>query len=45
MTTKHFDPFWPFPQYTEEGVQLLPEDFMDQETVLEMIEDVGEALV
>lgn len=25
--TKQFDPSWPFPQFDEDGVQLLPPDF------------------
>jgi hypothetical protein len=25
--TKQYDPNWPFPQFDEDGVQLLPADF------------------
>ncbi len=27
MTNKQFDPSWPFPQFDEDGVQLLPPEF------------------
>lgn len=29
--TKQFDPSWPFPQFDENGVQLLPSDFLFRE--------------
>lgn len=48
-TRKEFDPNWPFPQYDENGKQLLPPDWGKRPTRAQeqqrMLEDVGEALL
>lgn len=41
--TKQFDPHWPFPQFDEEGVQLLPPE-TDEPVVKDWPWDVEEAL-
>lgn len=46
---KEFNPNWPFPQYDEDGRQLLPPGWFDKPTpaqrAAEMLDDVGEALL
>jgi hypothetical protein len=46
---KEYDPLWPFPQYDENGKQLLPADWNKRPTRAQeqdrMLEDVGEALL
>jgi len=46
---KEYDPLWPFPQYDENGKQLLPADWNKKPTRAQeqdrMLEDVGEALL
>ncbi len=43
--TKQFDPNWPFPQFDEEGVQLLPPDIDVPNEPYDFLADVGEALL
>lgn len=44
--TKQYDPNWPFPQYDEEGNQLLPEDWDSKpKAEHEWPWDIEEALV
>lgn len=42
--TKQFDPNWPFPQFNEDGVQLLPPDFDKPSPPYNPFEDSEEAL-
>lgn len=44
MTTKQFDPSWPFPQFSEEGVQLLPADWDPKPAVYDPFAEAEEAL-
>ena len=48
-TMKEFNPHWPFPQFDEDGRQLLPADWFKKPTpaqaVAEMIDNFGEALL
>lgn len=48
-TRKEYNPYWPFPQYDEQGRQLLPADWDKKPTRAEeqqrMLDDVGEALL
>jgi hypothetical protein len=43
--TEHFDPHWPFPQFTSECVQLLPIDLDPTPRAVDWALEVGEALV
>lgn len=45
MITKQFDPNWPFPQFDEEGVQLLPADIDEPSPPVDWMEEIGEALL
>lgn len=46
---KQYDPLWPFPQYDEDGKQLLPEGWGKKPTRSQeqqwMLDEVGEALL
>lgn len=46
---QEYDPAWPFPQYDEQGRQLLPADWNKRQTRAKQQEDlkheVGEALL
>jgi hypothetical protein len=42
--TKQFDPHWPFPQFDEEGVQLLPAEFDPEPVAKDWPWDIEEAL-
>ncbi len=49
MTTKQFDPNWPFPQFNEEGVQLFAPDYDKPSpaapTGWQLVDDMEEALL
>lgn len=45
MTTKQYDPNWPFPQFDEDGVQLLPADWDPKPAPIDWVKEVGEALL
>jgi len=44
-----FNPYWPFPQYDEQGKRLLPPGWTDkptrQDELKQLADDVGEALL
>lgn len=46
---KEFNPHWPFPQYDDNGRQLLPPGWFDRpskdQRAADLLEDVGEALL
>jgi hypothetical protein len=46
---REFNPHWPFPQYDEDGNQLLPPSWQDKPTAAqraqELANEVGEALL
>jgi hypothetical protein len=48
-TTMEFNPTWPFPQYDENGKQILPPGWFNKPTKQqehqELLGDVGEALL
>jgi hypothetical protein len=48
-TMKEFNPHWPFPQYDDDGRQLLPPGFNARPTpaqrAAELIDNVGEAML
>ena len=48
-TTMEFNPYWPFPQYDEQGKRLLPPGWTDkptrQDELKQLADDVGEALL
>lgn len=41
---KQFDPHWPFPQFDEDGVQLMPSE-THRAVPVDLYEDFGEALL
>ena len=41
--TKQYDPNWPFPQFNEDGVQLLPADWDPTPTKYDPLEGAEEA--
>ena len=43
--TKQFDPNWPFPQFDEDGVQLLPAEFDPKPVAQEWPWDIEESLL
>jgi len=42
---KQYDPSWPFPQYDEEGKQLLPENFGKKQPINHYPDDLEESLL
>jgi hypothetical protein len=43
MTTKQFDPNWPFPQFNEDGVQLFAPGYDEPAPKVALYEEFGEA--